>query len=382
MSKLVFYNNFKLKPSARRAMLDNVEHLVIPAVAIREGVLNNIFYPSSELAEMVEAWNGVPVPVNHPMEGDVPITANATQVEEQFNIGRFYNVRFEDDAIKGEIWINIEKATRLGFADIVANLEKGEMMEVSTGLLAFTAKKKGRFENTEFDEVASGIRPDHLALLPNEQGACSIKDGCGAMRNNKEKDACGCSDDDDKMELNWFRRVLSNFFNPTMKPETKPLLVNALASRLGDTSSESIANLTAMSDSMLSNMAKGFKLNEDGTAIVEKVLDPAPAQPAKTETPVGSSISEDERALLNSLKSERDTRIANKRSQVVEMHNHIADASAFDETALDALLAVNASAPGAVNYGPAGVGAVPIANTGAPHKPKAVFLKEKAKPTE
>ncbi len=58
MNNLVLHRNIELQPNARREMLDEIEHLVIPAIAIREGVLNNIFYPSDELAEFVEAWNG------------------------------------------------------------------------------------------------------------------------------------------------------------------------------------------------------------------------------------------------------------------------------------------------------------------------------------
>ena len=161
---------------AQNKVLDGQDHLVIPVVAIKAGVVNGFLYSPEELENFVAAWNGVPIPVNHP-----PKTANTVECEEKFNIGKFYNVVFEDNAIKGEIWLNIEKAKKLGFCEIVDHFEKGEMMEVSTGLFCEVEQTPGVHNSEQFTGIVKGIRPDHLALLPEDIGACSIADGCGAM---------------------------------------------------------------------------------------------------------------------------------------------------------------------------------------------------------
>jgi len=45
------------------------------------------------------------------------------------------------------------------------------------------------FRGERFTEIDRRIIPDHLALLTEEQGACSWEDGCGAPRlNNKKKE--------------------------------------------------------------------------------------------------------------------------------------------------------------------------------------------------
>lgn len=189
MKPIIFLSNISVNAKPKRELLDGVEHLVIPCIAIKEGVLNNIFYSASELETFASTWNGVPIPVNHPMDDTgISITANSTLCEDTVNIGRFYNVEWDSAllALKGEIWLNLGKAKKLGYAHITERLEKGEVMEVSTGLYGNTTECKGTYNNVSYDYTISNIRPDHLALLPNDIGACSIKDGCGAMRTNSD----------------------------------------------------------------------------------------------------------------------------------------------------------------------------------------------------
>lgn len=175
---------------AERKMLNNEEHLVFPVIAIKEGVLNNLLYTAEELSTFAAAWNGVPVPVEHPTTNGVSVSANAIEFEETVNIGKFYNVNYDtkQNAIKGEIWINISKADELGFTCVVESLENGDMMEVSTGLFSHAVQEDGEYNGKSYSGKATGIRPDHLALLPDSVGACSIADGCGAMRTHKQKD--------------------------------------------------------------------------------------------------------------------------------------------------------------------------------------------------
>jgi len=196
--KLTLLANNSVVSSAERRELDGVDHLVVHVVALKEGVLNGIFYHADEISTFPEAWNGVPVPVNHPTNSNGNISANSVDVEETVNIGKFYNVQFNEKkkSLEGEIWINIGKAERLGFSDLVAHLESGGTMEVSTGLFSNAVESSGEYNGESYSYSASGIRPDHLALLPDTEGACSITDGCGVRTNDKctcpgKKGKCG-----------------------------------------------------------------------------------------------------------------------------------------------------------------------------------------------
>ena len=179
--------------SKRREKFDGVEHLVVPVVAAQEMVMNGLLYPAEEFRGWEDTWNGIPVPVNHPVYNGVNISAKSPRVHEKNSVGWFYNVEFtEDKKLKGEIWLNLDKAETLGHTEIVNKFESGEIMEVSTGLYSSVEIKSGEFNGKEYQGIVRHIRPDHLALLPNETGACSVEDGCGTMRDNKE--ACQCKE--------------------------------------------------------------------------------------------------------------------------------------------------------------------------------------------
>ncbi len=187
MEQKQIFLNAHVSDITRREQLNEQEHLVIPVVAAKVGVMNRVFYSNTALNGTFEAWNGVPTPVSHPTSPNGAfITANSPKVENTQNVGRFYNVVFKGNKLKGEIWLNIEKAESLGFSNVVERFEKGEPMEISTGLFINARDETGVFNDEEFDFVAEDISPDHLALLPNEVGACSLEDGCGAMKTNCE----------------------------------------------------------------------------------------------------------------------------------------------------------------------------------------------------
>lgn len=173
-----------------RKLLNNTEHLVVPVIAAQEGVMNDIFYPAELLSNTKQLWEDVPIRVNHAYDvyGNL-VSARSLKREETQNIGRFYNISFKDNKLKGEIWVNIAKAEELGHGDLITKFESGEMMEVSTGLVGGTTKKTGIFNNKSFTTEMTAIIPDHLALLPDTKGACTIDEGCGAMRVNCDDNA-------------------------------------------------------------------------------------------------------------------------------------------------------------------------------------------------
>ena len=165
----------------RYEVLENREYLVAPIVPIVEGVLNEYFVPREEIAAVVEAWNHVPVPIGHPKNdyGDF-VSARTPAVLEQ-SVGFFFNARVDGARLLGEIWLDLEKCQRLGgdAAECVRRIEAGESMECSTAFYPDTTMQQGVFNQTPYIGVHRHLRPDHLALLPNGIGACSVEMGCG-----------------------------------------------------------------------------------------------------------------------------------------------------------------------------------------------------------
>ena len=178
--------NFQGSVAVRRETHQGTEHLVVPVVMICEGVLNDALLTAEEFGIFAESWNGRPVPVLHPERNGTPVSANQPDIIERNTVGVLFNTHIEDRKLKAEAWINIDKANALGHGDLIALLEAGEVIEVSTGYFAEDEEKSGTYNGKEYTVIHRNIRPDHLALLPGEIGACSVEDGCGTRTNSRK----------------------------------------------------------------------------------------------------------------------------------------------------------------------------------------------------
>lgn len=179
-----------MKPPTRTEMLDGREYLVVPTTIIVAGVLNGELVPVEEIAANVGGWNGRPIPVRHPQNaaGDY-ISANAPDVIERQVVGQLFNARFDTDRLRAEMWLDVAKVNSLGglALDALKRIQAGDVVEVSTGYFAQVEETPGEYNGQPYMAIQHNLIPDHIALLPNEIGACSIEDGCGANRTNAMK---------------------------------------------------------------------------------------------------------------------------------------------------------------------------------------------------
>ena len=180
----------------RTAELQGRSHIVLPVVALVEGVLHPSNAESPELAlasefgHFPDGWNGRPVVLNHPKVDGEPVSANSPRIMNNEVFGQLFNTVLDDTKLKSEIWIDTNRANELGgkVQDAVDRLQDGELMEVSTGLFMDLDPTEGTYNGARFSGIWRNIVPDHLAVLPpGTIGACSIADGCGAPRTNAER---------------------------------------------------------------------------------------------------------------------------------------------------------------------------------------------------
>ena len=94
------------------------------------------------------------------------------------------NTRFEEGKLKAEAWLDPDKVKKVDDRILVAVLNN-RIMEVSTGLYREENQSTGKWNAVEYVGEAKGIKPDHLAILPDKIGACSIEDGAGLLQLNQ-----------------------------------------------------------------------------------------------------------------------------------------------------------------------------------------------------
>lgn len=171
-----------------RTTMDGRDYAVAPIVALVAGVVNGELVTADELAAFVAAWNGRPVPLRHPQDANgQPLSANSPGIIENQVVGQVFNMALDGDRLVGEMWLDVAKCERLG-GDALATLqrlERGEVVEVSTAYFCEIETTAGEFRGQAYTGIQRNLRPDHVALLPDEIGACSVANGCGAGRTNR-----------------------------------------------------------------------------------------------------------------------------------------------------------------------------------------------------
>lgn len=110
-------------------------------------------------------------------------TSPAAGNPEVFNrqkVGVLFNTAFDGYRLSSEAWIDVN---RVGLVDprVRDALRDGRVLEVSTGL-GTELEDEAVAIGTVRAWPASRLYPDHLAILPEGRGACSVAAGCGMAR--------------------------------------------------------------------------------------------------------------------------------------------------------------------------------------------------------
>ncbi len=183
----------------------NSTFLVVPSVMLRHGVIEtvvdhdtgmvgSVLVPAEELKRSIVSWSAKPVVVNHPQRNGSYVLASTPDVFFDEHVGYIFNVRVNDNgSLIADLWLDAERMGTLGDSHqrALTVLTNGGKMDVSTGFYADLVEENGSINGKQYSYKFTNIQPDHLALLPDMQGACSWEDGCGVPRVNVSVSASG-----------------------------------------------------------------------------------------------------------------------------------------------------------------------------------------------
>lgn len=161
---------------------DGKDYIVAPVAMLVPGVHNGsngaLLYPADELAKAPAAWDGKPVTVGHPAGG-------AYVPGQTVTIGTIKNTRY-DGKLRAEAWLD-PHALVYHAEELYHALENGGTVEVSTGLYTVNEPVPGTDPGgVPYAAIARNYTPDHLAILTDQPGACSVAAGCGLPVANAE----------------------------------------------------------------------------------------------------------------------------------------------------------------------------------------------------
>lgn len=216
--------------SATRKTLNGRHFLVAEITLIKEGVLDGnqgpIFYPSAIFN--AGAWNGIPIIRNHPESG----SARNPEVYAKQHIGTIFNARTNGDRLQADGWFDAELTQRVDYR-IFDRLSRDTAIEVSTGVDLTLEKldEESIHNGVTYNRVVTELQPDHLAVLLDNTGACSVDDGCGIHNGEKNmkkselvdsliENSC-CWDEDDREILSGFTNAKLEQFSDALDEQSK-----------------------------------------------------------------------------------------------------------------------------------------------------------------
>ncbi|MBM4069113.1 MAG: DUF2213 domain-containing protein [Planctomycetes bacterium] len=183
------------RAGSQRRTVDGRDYIVAPltllmADTVLPGSQGALFYPASEVGRAVRGWEGKPLTNGHPTRN-----GKMRGAADEDAIGSITNVKFRNGRLTADAWFDVEKTQASDsdlFTNILENLERGERIELSTGLFTDNEEKPGRTaDGKTFSAIARNHRPDHVAILDSDKGACSLQDGCGVFARNAHNCKCG-----------------------------------------------------------------------------------------------------------------------------------------------------------------------------------------------
>jgi hypothetical protein len=184
-----------LSGKTRRAQLNGREYIVAPMTMLVPGVLAGskgpLRYTPEDVANDHQQWSDMPLVVYHPTRLGMNVSAQdpkwKNDILEKSGVGVVRKPVIRNGGKLGaEAWFDVEK-TRKVDPRIIDSLNRGKPIELSTGL--FTENEEApigsQHNGKSYTHTARNLVADHLAILPDQQGACSIKDGCGVLVNTQ-----------------------------------------------------------------------------------------------------------------------------------------------------------------------------------------------------
>jgi len=175
-----------LSGGVQKVVINGREYFVAPMTLIVPGVLAGskgpLYYPPKEIANTAKHWHDMPLVVYHPTVMGEHVSVNTPGIKEKSQIGvvRKPYVEKGTGKLKALGYFDAER-TRVVDSRVYNALESGQPIELSTGLYTDNQPQTGYHDGRPYEYIATNYRPDHVAILPDQVGACSLQDGCGVF---------------------------------------------------------------------------------------------------------------------------------------------------------------------------------------------------------
>lgn len=276
--------------------IDGKPHIVVRGITpvVDDIVMNRKLYPAAEIGKAYNTLERNPMPLGHPKVDGKHVSARDVRAVNNYHVGAWLqNVSHTDGRVTGDMYVDrryaesSEKGKRLiNRLDEMAAGSNSEPIHISTGLLYSGIAANGESKGKKYNEIATNMMFDHVAVLLDEPGAGTPNEGVGIFVNAEGEEqeleivnlADGSTPDDELPQdpaLKSFFSQLKAFFSAnsnSVKEEANPmkeLITNALKAKGIDVEGKSDAELMDAYNQMAADEAKA-KADADEKARKDK----------------------------------------------------------------------------------------------------------------
>jgi len=235
--------------------IDGKPHIVVRGITpvVDDIVMNRKLYPAAEIAKAYNTLERNPMPFGHPKVDGKHVSARDVRAVNNYHVGAwFQNVTHNSGRVSGDMYVDrqyaegSEKGKRLiNRLDEMAAGTNVDPIHISTGLLYSGIAANGESKGKKYNEIATNMVFDHVAVLLDEPGAGTPEEGVGIFVNadGEEQEievvnlADGDSPDLQDPSFKSFFNQLKAFFSAnsdSVKEEANPmkeLITNALKAK-------------------------------------------------------------------------------------------------------------------------------------------------------
>ncbi|HHN8266921.1 TPA: DUF2213 domain-containing protein [Klebsiella quasipneumoniae] len=280
--------------------IDGKPHIVVRGITpvVDDIVMNRKLYPAAEIEKAYNTLERNPMPLGHPKVDGKHVSARDVRAVNEYHVGAWLqNVSHEGGKVTGDMYVNrqyaesSEKGKRLiNRLDEMISGTNSEPIHISTGLLYSGIAANGESKGKKYNEIATNMMFDHVAVLLDEPGAGTPAEGVGIFVNAEgdelEIEVVNLADADipDPQDASFktFFNQLKAFFSAnsdSTQKETDPmkeLIVNALKANGKEVEGKTDAELMDAYNQMKAEEVTAKKKGDEE-------IDPATGAPKKTE---------------------------------------------------------------------------------------------------
>ncbi|KGA99359.1 hypothetical protein DR73_526 [Enterobacteriaceae bacterium ATCC 29904] len=203
--------------------IDGKPHIVVRGITpvADDIVMNRKLYPAAEIEKAYNTLERNPMPLGHPKVDGKHVSARDVRAVNEYHVGAWLqNVSHKDKRVTGDMYVNrqyaesSEKGKRLiNRLDEMLAGTNSDPIHISTGLLYSGIAANGESKGKKYNEIATNMMFDHVAVLLDEPGAGTPEEGVGIFVNAEgdetEIEVCNLQDAivSDNRKDGWLNKI-------------------------------------------------------------------------------------------------------------------------------------------------------------------------------